>query len=204
MAYEAYCAACTYMGETARLGKYWCSNKREDRLANEPKCYNFCEAYSRSNTARENMISVSQNANSGCYLTTIVCKLLNHQDNNYYLNTLRYFRNNIMQTNPAYFPLLLTYDIVGPEISKKLETDPNNKIIATTFFNNYIEKAVRAIEEGKNENAINIYTDMTKTLADHYQIIIPTMEVNANINPKELGHGYARIRTYNQEKRSNY
>lgn len=204
MAYEDYCAACTYMGESADYnGKYYCSQKGECRYACDSKCYNFCEAYSRSNYSRSNMLDNSKNhMNSGCYLTTIMCKLLGYPDNNYYLNTLREFRKNIMQKDPNYFSLLLTYDVVGPVISKKIETDPNNKIMAITLFNNYIEKAVRAIEEGKNETAINIYKAMTTSLADRYKIMIPLIEVDSNINPQELGHGYTRGRTYKEEKRS--
>ncbi len=203
MAYEGYCAACTYMGENQNYGKYWCERKGEYRLACDPKCYSFCEAYRRSNTARENMYRVSQNSSSGCYLTTIMCKLLDYPDSNYYLNTLRYFRDNVMQTNSNYLPLLMTYDTVGPQIADKLENDPNNKIIAITFFNNYITRAVVAIENGKNEEAIKIYTAMTSTLAEKYNIRVRNIETNSEgIDPKTLGHGYTRRRTYKEEKRS--
>ena len=154
MAYEAYCAACTYMGERADYnGKYYCENKGEDRLACDPKCYSFCEAYSRSNYARGNMYdnSLNHSGSSGCYLTTIMCKLLGYPDNNYYLNTLRNFRDNVMKTNPKYIPLLLTYDFVGPMISYELEKDPNGKEISKVFFDKYITKSVEAIEEKKYE-----------------------------------------------------
>ena len=149
---------------------------------------------------RKSMLENSTNhINSGCYLTTIVYKLLNYPDNNYYLNTLRYFRENVMQTDPNYFPLLMLYDIVGPEIAKRLGQDINGKDIATIFFNNYITKSVDAIQKGENKEAINIYTAMTKELAEHYEIIVPSIsEVNVdNINPQTLGHGYTRKRAYN-------
>lgn len=200
MAWEEYCAACTYMKENANYGKFWCEMKNTYKLANEIRCYNYCEARRRSNSTRENMIYISRNANSGCYLTTIMCKLLEFPDNNYYLNTLRNFRDNVMQTNPNYLPLLLTYDVVGPVISEKLINETDGKQIAETFFNNYIEKAVTAVEEKKNETAIKIYTAMTQALADKYQITIPLMEVDSNINPQELGHGYTRKRTYQKKK----
>lgn len=195
MAYESYCAACTYLGEKSDYtGKYYCEKKGEEHYATDPKCYSFCEAYSRSNSARSNMMDNSRNhASSGCYLTTIMCHLLGFEDNNYYLNTLRRFRDNVMQTNPNYLPLLLKYDVVGPVISEKLANDKDGKQIAEAFFNNYIGKAVMAIEENKNEVAINIYTAMTQALAEKYQVMIPVLEVDTkNINPKSLGHGYAR------------
>jgi len=49
MAYEQYCAACTYMGEREDLGKYYCPKKGDWLYASDPKCRNFCEADSRSN-----------------------------------------------------------------------------------------------------------------------------------------------------------
>ncbi len=56
MAYEEYCAACTYLSEKADYyGKYWCEKKGQDMYTNSPKCYNFCEAYRRSTYSRENM-----------------------------------------------------------------------------------------------------------------------------------------------------
>lgn len=195
MAYESYCAACTYLGEKSDYtGKYYCSKKGEEHYAHDPKCSRFCEAYSRSNYARSNMIDNSKShASGGCYLTTIMCQLLGYTDNNYYLNVLRNFRDKTMKPNPNYIPLLLKYDVVGPVISKKIAEDPCGKEIANIFFINYISKAVNAIEEGKNQTAINIYTGMTEALAYKYEVNIPVMEVDAkNIDVKSLGHGYAR------------
>ena len=195
-----YCCACTYLSENADYnGKYWCSTKGEDHYACDPKCYSFCEAYSRSRSAMENMYDNSRShAGSGCYLTTIMCKILNYPDNNYYLNTLRNFRDNTMKTNIKYIPLLLTYDIVGPMIAYNLENDKDREQIAITFFNNYITKSVGAIEEEKYVTAINIYKAMTEELANRYNInmniIYPEQK---DINYETLGHGKIRKRNHN-------
>ena len=87
MAYEDYCAACTYLGENADYdGKYYCDRKGERVYACDPRCYRFVEAYSRSNYGRENMYDNSRNhQSSGCYLTTAMCNILGYEDNNYYL-----------------------------------------------------------------------------------------------------------------------
>lgn len=194
--YEAYCAACTYMGETVDCGEYWCEIKGEDRKASDPKCSSFCEAYRRSNSARENMYNNS-NASGGCYLTTIMCTILNYPDNNYYLNTLRKFRDNYMKQNPKYYPLLLMYDTIGPMISYELAKDIHNKEIAATFFNNYIIKSVAAIEENKYDTAINIYKAMTETLANNYHINIFLITPEKSIDINTLGHGKTRKLTQN-------
>ena len=196
MAYEDYCAACTYLSERADGGKYWCSRKGQNMYASDARCYSFCEAYSRSNYSRENMYDNSRNSSSsGCYLTTIMCKILNYKDDNYYLNTLRDFRDNFMKKEPKYFPLLLMYDTVGPMISFELAKDTHNKEIAESFFSRYITKAVTAIEQDKNETAVNIYKAMTEELGNHYNIDINllTPVVPANIDIANLGHARTRI-----------
>lgn len=191
--YEAYCAACTYMSEVLDCGKYYCSVQGEDRKASDPKCYNFCEAYSRSNSARENMYNNS-NATSGCYLTTIMCHILKFPDDNYYLNTLRSFRDNIMKQDPKYYPLLFMYDTIGPVIAYELSNDKDNKLIANTFFTRYITKAVNAIEEEKYETAINIYQAMSSELAKKYHLNIDLITPHKldDIDINLLGH--ARIK----------
>lgn len=205
MAYEQYCAACTYMSDDLYYGKYYCSIKGDYRCACDSKCYNFCEAYGRSNYARENMYQNSQSSmSSGCYLTTIMCQILNYPDNNYYLNTLRKFRDINMQTNPNYIPLLLSYDIYGPIIAKNLSNDKHKKEIATLYFNEFITKAVSAIEENKEQQAIDIYVAMTNSLANHYNIntniIIPTKCELDTYDIKTLGHGKTLTKVKRIEK----
>ena len=195
MAYEGNCAACTYMGENSNYeGKYWCSLKGEDRYACDSKCYSFCEAYARSNYSRSNMIENSRgHMGSGCYLTTIMCKILKYPDNNYYLNTLRSFRDNVMKTNPKYIPMLLTYDTVGPIISYNLSIDKDKYLIASTLFSKYIVKAVEAIEEEKYNVAISIYMAMTCELGRRYNTNIECIAPHIDsINMESLGH--ARVK----------
>ncbi len=193
MALESYCCACTYMSEEVDCGKYWCSRKGEDRYACDSRCYDFCEAYGRSNYSRQNMYETSKNAGSSCYLTTMMCQLLGYKDDNYYLNTLRSFRDNVMKKNGEYIPLLITYDVIGPVIAKKLANDSHGKEIAEVFFQQYITKSVEAIEEEKNKDAINIYIAMTNALAERYEINTTFVKPDIkDIDMKNLGH--ARIR----------
>ncbi len=198
MSLESYCAACTYLNERADYsGKYWCFSKGEDHYASDPKCYSFCEAYSRSNSARENMYSNSvSHSGGGCYITTMVCEILGYKDNNYYLQTLRNFRDNKMKPNINYIPLLMTYDVVGPKIANNLKYDYNNKDLANYFFDNYIVKSVEAIEENRDAEAIQLYTRMTNLLINFYNIDINNIVMpNVNeIDMNSLGHGRVRRR----------
>lgn len=206
MAYEDYCAACTYLGESADYdGKYYCDRKGERVLACDPRCYRYVEAYSRSNSGRENLYDNSRShQSSGCYLTTAMCNILGYQDDNYYLNTLRTFRDKTLKKNHKYIHLLLMYDAFGPLIATNLKNDPYNKDIATSLFNGYITKAVTAVENEKIEEAVNIYIAMTYTLSERYNINMHTLFIDEEslklktINTQPLGKG--RIRTKKLEE----
>lgn len=195
MALEQYCAACTYLGERADCGKYYCERKGEWHYATDPRCYSFCEAYRRSTSARENMYDNSKSSSSsGCYITTIMCSILEMPNDNYYLQTLRNFRDNVLKKDAKNFPLLIQYDKIGPIIASYLEKDENNKAIAKALFTNYIERTVSAIEEEKINTAINIYIAMTMSLAERYQIEKEALIVNINepIDIELLGHARTR------------
>ena len=104
-----------------------------------------------------------------------------------------------MQKNPEYIPLLVTYDIIGPTIAYELNHDKNREEIAKVFFDRYITKAVGAIEEGKEKEAINIYKAMTDTLAKSYVTNMATIDISKfDYNKETLGH--ARVRKLNYGK----
>ena len=200
MALESYCASCTYLNERCdSYGKYWCTRKGENHYACDPRCYNWCEAYSRSTSARENMYNNSKShTGGGCYITTAMCGILGYEDNNYYLQTLRLFRDTVLQKNKKYWGLLIAYDVVGPAIANELSQDKDQIAVATNLFNNYITKAVSAIENQKYEDATNIYINMTNELANRYQfedvtsVIVSSKEVEVK-DPSLLGHARKRV-----------
>ncbi len=185
-----YCAACTYLGENSDSGKYYCSHKGAWVSACDPRCSSQVYAYSRSDEARKNMYEYSRNFGTGCYLTTIMCNILGYPDNNYYLNTLRNFRENIMKQNSKWISMLVIYDMIGPMISFQLSIDPHRKAIAETMFNNYITKAVMAIEKEKYQEAVTIYLAMTNALADRYGINMNVIAPSINeIDMNTIGRG---------------
>lgn len=115
-------------------------------------------------------IEKPQTYRSNCYLTTAMCSILKFDDNCKYLNTLRTFRDNYMKHEPMYLPLLIEYDVVGPLISNNLNNDINKTEIATKMLNHYIIPAVICIEAQDYDQAIDIYTTMTKNLVNYYNI----------------------------------
>jgi actin-related protein len=135
-------------------------------------------------------------SSGGCYLTTIMCQILNYADDNYYLQTLRNFRDNVLKQDVKYYPLLLTYDVIGPMIAYHLSQDKDKEIIAKTMFEKYIIPSVNAIEENKTSIATNIYVAMTNVLAEKYNINTKIITIEPHtIDINTLGHGKVRKRT---------
>lgn len=192
------CGECTYLclTDSDYYGTFYCEKKSERHLATDPSCRRSCYAYKRSNSAINNAIDFSKShSSSGCYLTTIMCKILNYPDNCYYLQMLRTFRDTVMKTNINYYPLLYTYDVIGPIIANKLEHDPNRIEIANVMFSKYIINAVTAIEESKEKEAINTYIAMTNALGEKYNIDTSIIMPNINeLNINSLGHARKKIK----------
>lgn len=193
------CAECTYLNlnDGDIYGKFCCEKKWERHLATDVECSSFCSAYSRNYSTIKNAIEYSNDhTSSGCYITTMLCNILGLSDNNYWLNTIRKFRTNILQKDNKYKSLLVEYDIIGPKISKALENEPMKLSIANAMFNKYIVEIVECICANKNEDAINNYIDMTNSLKHLYKLDnenITQLEIdNADIN--ESGHGKYKVK----------
>lgn len=186
------CSECTYLDLNKREnGKYFCEKEYDYVRANELSCYNFCRAYSRNygEIKRAEEFSENYNNNSRCYITTIVCKLLQHKDYNYCLKVLRKFRDEVLQKNDYGFKLLIEYDIVGSKIAGNLEKDNARLSIATTLYNNFIVPIVQCIENNWYEDAVALYKDMTERLINLYHVNYSEPDNIDNIDINKSGHG---------------
>ena len=96
----------------------------------------------------------------------------------------------------------MTYDVIGRMIALSLSQDENKEKIARFMVNNYISKAVTAIEENKTSEATNIYLAMTNELAEKYNINTKIITINPEeIDVNSLGHG--RIKKKSLSKANN-
>ena len=190
----AICAECTYLeiNNGNYTGAFWCDRKLERHLATDIACGSFCKAYSRNTTSIKNAVEYSNNHNSsGCYLTTILCSILKLPDDNYYLETMRNFRKEILQKDEKYKPLLVEYDIIGPKIAEALNNDPQKQEFAEKYFNSYISTIIYNIENKKYNNAVIAYERMTNSLKEFYgldEFSISTLEIE-NADIEKSGHG---------------
>lgn len=192
------CSDCTYLNtnDPNDNKEYWCEKRLERRSAKCAKCDRFTEAYRRSNTERQSYEDFSNsNSSSPCFLTTMICRLLNYEDDNIYLNTMRSLRSDVLQKNEKYKPLLVEYDIVGPIIAKRMYecylNVPFDTIkLVKLYFENFIKPICNLIDSKKYIQAINQYKVMVLELESIFSInqTITTLECeNADIN--KSGHG---------------
>lgn len=186
------CSECTYLDVTKlRENGYYCEKHYEYVSPCNIECDRFCKAYRRSSEeAKQLRESFANRNNSGCFITTIVCEILNNDDNVKYLQTLRRFRNEVLQKNEEYKNILVNYDLIGPMISKSIKNDEFSYKFADIIFNRAIKPICNLINQNNYDEAIKLYEDMTMQLADFYQVDIPSLdEYEDKINVNLSGHG---------------
>lgn len=186
------CSECTYLDLSKReYGKYYCEKEYEYVRANELSCSKFCKAYSRdsSEIRRAEEFSHDYESGSGCYITTMLCHILQKEDNNVYLNTLRKFRDEILQKSINGSKILVEYDIVGPKIAALLEQDHARVSIAITLFNNFIIPTTLCIDNNWYDDAVTLYKGMTQKLMEFYHIKYVEPKNIDMIDMTKSGHG---------------
>ena len=105
---------------------------------------------------------------AGCFITTIVVRILGLDDNCEVLRVLRNFRNNKLQKEACYSGLLMDYDVIGPMISKKLCEDENREDLAIDLYFDYLVNCVDYLKIGDEERAVFKYIEMVNILKNHY------------------------------------
>lgn len=91
----------------------------------------------------------------GCFITTAICKTLGLPDDCYELQTLRKFRDTwFTENNPDD---IKQYYAEAPAIVAAIDSNAQSTHIYKVFNRDYIHPAIVAIEQGRNEDAYNIY-----------------------------------------------
>lgn len=104
-----------------------------------------------------------------CFITTAVCKDDDKPDDCYELETLRKFRDEYMLTNPEYSKLVEEYYETAPAIVASINNRLDREEIYEMFLVDYITPAIKAIENGDNKLAFDIYCSLyyhAKSLAE--------------------------------------
>lgn len=199
-----YCADCTYCNPSDYKGScnglFYCEERCDYVFGNNPKCGDFCRAYSRSDYEIKDMIKKGEqersSSNSSCYLTTIISIILGYGDKGYALEKLRSFRNNILQKDNRYKRLLVEYDFIGPLIAREIAKYENKELLAKNFYDNFIKKILVELEHGNYDKAVDIYVGMTYGLQVCFGLAGISIDPSV-INDQDItkaGHGKVLVR----------
>ena len=186
MAYEGRCGTCGNFED----------NKGEKYDKNNPDYVKgYCNWYGcyyyPDDSCEDHYRKRESSSDGGCYITTMICNKMGLQDDCDALNTLRGFRDNVLQKNQKYKELLFEYDVVGPKISECLQEE--KKPFVEEIYHSFIMPIVTMIKNGQNEEAVQKYVTMTKSLKDYYAI---DSEVNVPVHYDYTvgGHGYLKTK----------
>lgn len=187
--------SCTYYRWNGGIfGDYWCDKKdcRVDEDTYRRYCRDFnydeCPIYRHTES-------------SGCFITTVACEILGLPDNHEVLNTLRAFRDNVLQKNKEYAEVLKIYDVIGPIVAYSIKKDKNSEQLASELYNTSLLPIVEEINNNNYARAIKHYLYMTLSLISEYNLRTTynsLRDINfgiTNFNQSKAGHGYSRVHT---------
>ncbi len=144
-----------------RQGDYYCCKKND--YVNSDAYYRYCRNYDYGDCP-----VYKQASSSGCYLTTIVCRLLGKSDNDSVLEKLRWFRDTVMCNDCMYDKLLQEYDAIGPMIASCLANDNDGQIMANYLYDNILNRICGNLDAREVDKAVEIYRVMTLALINYY------------------------------------
>ncbi len=187
MIYDGQCGSCVHFQDVQ--GKPY-NEKNDSSIVG--LCTLFGTYYRPNNKCESNY---SSGRSTGCcYLTTMICHILGYGDHCGVLETLRNFRNDVLQQDPQYADILYEYDTVGPQIAKKLEEEDKDFVL--DLYNGFILPIVSDIQEKRNNLAISRYIVMTKALEDCYGIEF-SKKAPDTYDYHNGGHGVCKKKTIN-------
>lgn len=130
---------------------------------------------------------------SNCYITTMICDILGKADTCDSLETLRVFRNTVLQQDSKYAGILYEYDTIGPKIAEELKKEDKDFVL--DLYEGFIVPIVSDIKEKRNQQAISRYVFMTKALEETYGISFDN-QVPITYDYQKGGHGVCKKKTY--------
>lgn len=187
MAYEKQCGSCANFEDSK--GKPY--NKSNPNYV-KGFC-NWYRSYYYPNDRCESHYRSRNGSGSDCYITTIICEKLGYDDHCDSLDTMRKFRDTVLQKDEKYQNILYEYDVVGPKIAEELRDEDVD--LVQDLYNGFILPIVLDIKSNHFNEAISKYVIMTKCLEESYGIDYQN-EVPKNYDYHNGGHGIIKTKKY--------
>lgn len=103
-------------------------------------------------------------ANSGCFITTAVCKNFDKPDDCYELMTFRDFRDTWLASQPDGKELIAEYYAVAPKIVEQINSRSDAAQIYEHIWKKYLSHCLHFIENSDNLACKNLYVEMVTLL----------------------------------------
>lgn len=135
----------------------------------EELCNAWGKAFKNSNIKASDFQKIQTGFRSKlCYITTAVCESLDKPVDCYELNLLKSYRDSYLMDSSDGEALIHEYYDIAPTIIKRINKEVNSKTTYKTIWNEYLKPCISFIEDGKNEECKQLYTDMVFQLRDQY------------------------------------
>lgn len=163
--WSSICGNCKYWNQYgwSRLGE--CTR----RNCTDTDFDDSCGAFEMGKYSEDDDSSDS-GSSGGCFITSMLCHVLDYDDHCDIMETLRGFRNEKMKRAGCYTEILDEYDVVGPKIAKAIEADSDRENLCRKLLNDYITPIIQKIKNNQDEAAVFAYREMVLCLKKLYNI----------------------------------
>ena len=103
-----------------------------------------------------------------CYITTAVCDTLGKGDDCVELKALRAYRDQVLLSTPCGEEMVESYYNIAPTIVNRINKEKEPGKIYKEILTSYIWPCLTMIEQGKNEECKELYSQMIVTLEKKY------------------------------------
>ncbi|RED43346.1 calcium-binding protein [Aestuariispira insulae] len=110
-------------------------------------------------------VTIATNTGEGCFITTATAEQFGWADDCRVLETLRWFRDNVMAKREDWKADIATYYALAPEIVARTKGD---KALYQALWHKPLRRAVSAVASGNYQRAYDIYSQMFKGLVNDY------------------------------------
>ncbi|MCD7951298.1 MAG: hypothetical protein LUG12_13775 [Erysipelotrichaceae bacterium] len=108
------------------------------------------------------------NSGGGCYITSASVEFMGLDDHCYELDTMRRFRDILVEEDDHFRDQILDYYRYSPHIVENINASQNKDEILADIYHNLVEECVKLLEDNRIEEAKSLYTDYYEKLKEEF------------------------------------
>lgn len=143
-------------------GDYYCV--KQEKAVDSDIYYKYCRNYDYKDCP----IYKHENSSGGCFLTSACTAAHGLPDDCHELTVLRNYRDNWLKHQNDGVTLIAHYYEVAPKIVEAIDKLENRLEIYDDLYFNLVIPCVELIEKGQNEEALELYRNVTLKLEEKY------------------------------------